>query len=717
MTRPSPTITVDSNLTISFAGEWIHRWRAHNSDVFFSFLKHWHVILSEHLQVATSELSVATIAAAPGYLVVQGHLLRMVDSFIHRSSNELPAHPLPAPHHKTLSQSTLCKRAFERHPNGPLGPPMPIHLQQGNRMQDSIHAMALLMNSGDGRPQGIEKAEKKIAKAVSGVLRAVRKTQSSKPIIPIRPGLLGGESDDTLASGSQTASTSEGDSSSTPRTVSASDLSSLVSSSKSYSSSDRRTSLPSLQLQQHLVSLFAVLFEKTLKAAVRKTSVWEGQACFALCDVIERLIPVIDDSLTKTQDTLTSLDWPFWTDVVKRLVLKSENSVTQVRAFGFLFNIWERCPTGGDWLLNEDIWETFFCHWSTLVRCYFMNLICWRVCMSGQGGVSVDPYRPIKESTNIRSTILLLKNRLEIAQKRNVVLIRYAQANNLPLPILKASNPLPNRRLVVIATNPSVHEYGITFDSIVPASPASPPIIEKEQIDVPKPQSRGSEVATVLSSDASFISVKEEKKGFRFNIFKGVFGKSSKSKKPEPTPSLAVPAVLTPAKSMENLKTPPITLTRSESSPHLPRRQTLARPPRQPEAFQFSMQPVPSRLDSNKGVKERPVPSFKTIEKYINPSPVPLPRYARDLIRSLPTTNLPVEESDSSRWRYAGRALAEWDAIVKQCDIYIDTLLRRREAIPEEPEEDSVYLKGSIESLHIPRMTVELPKFYFTGKS
>ena len=392
MTRPSPTITVDSNLTISFAGEWIHRWRAHNSDVFFSFLKHWHVILSEHLQTATSELSVAAVAAAPGYLAIQGHLLRMVDSFIHRSSNELPAHPLPAPHHKTLSQSTLCKRAFERHPSGPLGPPMPVHMQQGNRMQDSIHAMALLMNSGDGRPQGIEKAEKKIAKAVSCVLSAVRKTQSSKPIIPIRPGLLGGESDDTLSSGTQTATNSEGDASSTPRTVSTSDISSLVSSNKSCSSSDRRTSLPSLQFHQNLVSLFAVLFERTLKAAVRKTSVWEGQACFALCDVIERLIPVIDDALTKSQDTLTSLDWPFWTDVVKRLVLKSENSVTQVRAFGFLFNIWERCPCGGDWLLNQDIWETFFCHWSTLVRCYFMNLVCWRVCMSGQGGVSVDPY-------------------------------------------------------------------------------------------------------------------------------------------------------------------------------------------------------------------------------------------------------------------------------------------------------------------------------------
>ena len=56
----------------------------------------------------------------------------------------------------------------------------------------------LLMNSGDGRPQGIEKAEKKLAKAVSGVLSAVRKTQSLKPIVPTRPGLLGGENDDSL---------------------------------------------------------------------------------------------------------------------------------------------------------------------------------------------------------------------------------------------------------------------------------------------------------------------------------------------------------------------------------------------------------------------------------------------------------------------------------------------------------------------------------------
>ena len=740
MTRPSPSITVDSNLTISFAGEWVHRWRAHNSDVFFSFLRHWHVILSEHLHSATPELTVAAVSAAPGYLVMQGHILRMVDSFIHRFSNELPVHPLPAPHHKTLTQSTLCKRAFERHPHGPLGPPMPLHMQQGTRMQDSIHAMALLMNSGDGRPQGIEKAEKKLAKAVSSVLSAVRKTQSTKPVAPIRPGLLsgGGESDDMLNSGTQSSSASEGDVSTTPRTVSTSDISSLVSSNKSTAESDRRVSLPSLQLKQHLVSLYAVLFERTLKAAVRRTSVWEGQACFALCDVIERLVPVIDDSLAKTQDSLTSLDWPFWTDVVKKLVLQSENSVTQVRAFGFLFNIWERCPSGDDWLLEQETWETFFCHWSTLVRCYFMNLVCWRVCMSAQSGAAVDPYVPPAILSDVRSSILVLKKRLEVAQRQNTMLIRYSQTNGLPIPILKASNPLPNRRLVVIAASPSTHEYGITFDSIVPASPSTPTAIETEIIEAPKPVSRGSQ--TTVSSETSVVTIKEEKKGFRLSIFKGVFSKSPKSKKPDPpSPPPPAPSTITISPS-EGLPVP-TPLSRSDSTAsRLPPLQSLSRPrQRKPEAFQFSMQLVQSRLDSNKGVKERPTPSAKLIEKFTNPGPVLLPRYARDLIRSQTTIEPVLEPSSDSKWRYAGRALAEWDIIVKQCDAYVDLILGRRESIPEEIDEgdDTMYLCGGatssssvpsspntvsaprvvIENIHIPRMTVELPKFYFTGKS
>jgi hypothetical protein len=331
--------------------------------------------------------------------------------------------------------------------------------------------------------------------------------------------------------------------------------------------------------------------------------------------------------------------------------------------------------------------------------------------------------------TNNSSTILLLKRRLEIAQLRNITLIRHAQANGLPIPILKASNPLPNRRLVVIASSPSRHEYGITFDSIVPASPTSGSRIEQDKIETPKPGSRGS--TSTANSEATITTLRENKRGgFKLNIFKGIFGRSkSKSKKSEPlTPSVTV--------SPSEPVTVPTHLSRSNSSPRIYRSTPRQR---KREAFQFSMEPIQSRLDSNKGMKERPIPSIKTIEKYVNPGPVPLPRHARDLICSLPSTEFTLEPSDHSKWRYAGRALAEWDVIVKQCDSYVESILRRRESIPEEVNEEDgqdepMFLDGSsapssipssptvatphltIENLHIPRMTVELPKFYFTGK-
>ena len=213
------------------------------------------------------------------------------------------------------------------------------------------------------------------------------------------------------------------------------------------------------------------------------------------------------------------------------------------------------------------------------------------------------------------------------------------------------------------------------------------------------------------------------------NIFKSVFSKNKSRKSEAPAPAVTVsPPVSVP------LPTP---ISRSDSS-HIYRPTPRQR---EAEAFQFSMEPIPSRLDSNKGIKERPSPSIKTIEKYVNPGPVPLPRHARDLIRFLPSTELILEPSEHSKWRYAGRALAEWDIIVKQCDIYVESILRRRESIPEEVNEEDdgqdgqMFLGGSssassvpssptiatprlvIDNLHIPRMTVELPKFYFTGKS
>jgi len=339
----------------------------------------------------------------------------------------------------------------------------------------------------------------------------------------------------------------------------------------------------------------------------------------------------------------------------------------------------------------------------------------------------------------------LLKQRLEILQRRNTMLVRRAQKEGLPIPILRASNPLPNRRLVVIPSNPSYHEYGLTFDSIVPASPSTPSQIEQQVIEVTttKPGSRGS--TTTAKSEASIVSVKMEKKRFKFNIFKGVFGKSGKKQKsPDPTPSTtSIPITISPSDPRPVPK-PPAHGGTGETPPRLPRFQPSRS---RTEYFKFSMQPVNTHFDSNKGIKERPTPSARTIEKFINAGPVSLPRYAHDLIRSQPPVQFHLEPRDNARWRYAGRALAEWELIVKQCDSYVDSVLRKRESIPEEEgeeqgEQEAMFIgpiggtpsspassipssptvmsctpRHVIENMHIPRMTVELPKFYFTEKS
>lgn len=320
---------------------------------------------------------------------------------------------------------------------------------------------------------------------------------------------------------------------------------------------------------------------------------------------------------------------------------------------------------------------------------------------------------PVVQS-DLRATILCLKRRLETAQRHNAMLIRHAQANGLPFPVLKASNPLPNMRLVVVPISSSTHVYGITFDSMVPASPVEPTYVENDMMEI-KSVSLRSEMTGII--DIGATTGKEEKKGFRLNIFKGVFGKN-KSRKSEASRSPNPPAII----NSEVL--PPLICP--DSPTNLSRHSTITRRQRKLEIYQFSMEPVPSRLESNKGIKERPTPSHKTIEKFLRPGPVPLPRYARDRIRNHPSREVTVLHSDDPKWRYAGRALAEWELIVKQCDAYVDTIIRQRESIPEETTQDYLDESSSspvitppllIEQLHIPRMTVELPRFYFTGKS
>ena len=116
--------------------------------------------------------------------------------------------------------------------------------------------------------------------------------------------------------------------------------------------------------------LFAESFQGLLKATASRTSQFDHLACFTLCDVLEEAI-VIFVRFQQLSDSATSaVDWPFWIRVC-RLMMASNNSMTEIRLCTLLYSLWN--TINGDeqrkkdiclgWLLSEDTFGRQFNHW------------------------------------------------------------------------------------------------------------------------------------------------------------------------------------------------------------------------------------------------------------------------------------------------------------------------------------------------------------------
>lgn len=131
---------------------------------------------------------------------------------------------------------------------------------------------------------------------------------------------------------------------------------------------------------------FAAVFSSVLKAAARRTSLFDHNACFALCDFMEEAIAILSRYHQATLSPTTVLDWPFWLDVCRRM-MESQNTMTEIRLYAFLYTLWgiiiqderRKRDLCLDWLLTKDVFEKQFNHWCPMVRAYFMRFLCWRV--------------------------------------------------------------------------------------------------------------------------------------------------------------------------------------------------------------------------------------------------------------------------------------------------------------------------------------------------
>lgn len=130
---------------------------------------------------------------------------------------------------------------------------------------------------------------------------------------------------------------------------------------------------------------FAEAFSDLLKSAARRTSLFDHNACFALCDFMEEAIAIMA-RYHATDSPSSLLDWPFWLAVCKQMVA-SQNSMTKIRLFAFLYGVWNIITADEQrkrdlclgWLLSEDCFLEHFNHWCPMVRAYYMRLLCWRL--------------------------------------------------------------------------------------------------------------------------------------------------------------------------------------------------------------------------------------------------------------------------------------------------------------------------------------------------
>ena len=140
--------------------------------------------------------------------------------------------------------------------------------------------------------------------------------------------------------------------------------------------------------------IFADVFNRLLKATARFTSIFDHSACFTLCDFLEETVIIL---MRYYQLTTSEFDWDFWFDVCKQM-LKSQNSMTEVRLFAFLFSMWGHLTKDDDkkhricidWLLSKDTFHAQFTHWCPMVRAFFMRLLVWKVARPSAEGSDID---------------------------------------------------------------------------------------------------------------------------------------------------------------------------------------------------------------------------------------------------------------------------------------------------------------------------------------
>ena len=421
-------------------------------------------------------------------------------------------------------------------------------------------------------------------------------------------------------------------------------------------------------------SIFAQSFCGLLRAAARRTSIFDHNACFTLCDLLEEAIPIL--SRYYQSNVMTAIDWPFWLDVCKRM-LQSQNTMTEVRLFSFLYSMWGAITSDADqkrqicieWLLADDIFLDQFCHWCPMVRAFFMRLLVWRV--AKPDGINSDLDAAILKS---------LSKRLHRIWRHFLYLKEHAERYALAAPSTAACSPAPGRRLYIIRddVHPAPSGMFLSFDGILStakASRANP--YERHSSRDPFSQKNSNHI-TYGSHHSDRTSDGGKK---RWSLFKGIIPTSNTAKDRNKM-------------SAEELKTN----LNGTTTDVLPRRLDITERSLADQVQARLGAPKATMETTAEPILEYQCLSFKFSLEWIDPEynpagrerrlgPPKLPFPARTLLDKISPV-VRDEESSPLKFvgaaigpgKYAGRALSEWSLLTIECQNFYER--RRAEGVP-----------------------------------
>ncbi|KAI9738052.1 MAG: hypothetical protein M1818_005480 [Claussenomyces sp. TS43310] len=576
---------------IMWYGPWIARWCGRDSDLFFVFCKHYHILLEEFLP---ADAPFSDKARAPGFLLVQCQMLTALDTTIHRQPSGDAA---VGPGAITFDDVLLGIDA-------------------------SASALPLPPSSNASRLM-----------AENRLIMLLRDFLSERPV--------------------------------------------------------------EYERSRHT---FAAAFSHVMQASALKTSQFDRNACFILCDFIEEALPIYSRFQNCQEEAVDFIDWSFWLNVCRK-ILENENSLSQIRLFSFIFGAWNLISSNDErkavlcleWLLAEDSFLKYYLHWCPMVRAYYMRLLCWRACRYDGEASQLD--------TKILSAV---SDRLKLVWSHYLHLKQTAEQCNMLLPSIAPCHPAPGRRLLIIRndTQAAAANLMLGFDGIYPkAGDSEADSRRSSMLSLPR-----AETTDAYDPARKKWSLLDKIMPFNGSVaamgsVEGPGHVGTSSAYQAKAPSLKSPLELArtaTASSKASTFTRASGLKTSKSrSVATPRDAEPGPPTHRAFSFKFSLEwsNIPQihqafHMDTGSDARRSWGQGGDGVgrgrERRLNPPRLPAPAHSW-LVSQVPGTANEVQARAPTKLyeaqvKYAGRALAEWALIIMECNNFIER--RKAEGVP-----------------------------------